>query len=274
MTRPVQLPNSTCLGHEALLQSAGINWLACFLVSVLLAICTRSWAEDVLQGRVVGVAGGQVLTLLDTQHREHKIRLAYIDTPELPQTFGREAQTALASMVLNQEIKLRVLGKAADGSMQAEVISPQGSSVNLELLRRGLAWHDNFEQQPAADYERYHEALLVAQRDRRGMWALDQLELPKDFRARKAKLLRWWLYAIAACVALLLYAGIYAVYGPRIEGWLAKQEDQERSRSEQYRQARDASEAAAAEKDRRSEIADREMDRLATERRHQQKSEK
>jgi endonuclease YncB( thermonuclease family) len=218
------LPNSTCLGHESLLQSAESNWLTCFLLSVLLAICTPSWAEDALQGRVVGVAGGQVLTLLDMQGREHKIRLAYIDTPELAQTFGREAQTALASMVLNQEINLRVLGKTADGSLQAEVISPHWSSVNLELLRRGLAWHNNFEQQPAADYERYHAALLVAQRDRRGMWALDQLELPKDFRARKAKLLRWWLYAIAACAALLLYAGFFAVYGPRMDAWLATAE--------------------------------------------------
>jgi endonuclease YncB( thermonuclease family) len=274
MTHPIQLPNSTYPGHEALLQSAEINWLARFLLSVLLAICTPSWAEEALQGRVVGVAGGQVLTLLDTQHREHKIRLAYIDTPELPQTFGREAQTALASMVLNQEIKLQVLGKAADGSIQAEVIGPRGSSVNVELLRRGLAWHVNFEQQSTADQERYQAALLDAQRDRRGMWALDQLELPKDFRARRAQLLRWWLYAIAACAALLLYAGIFAVYGPRIEAWLAKQEDQEKSRSEHYRQARDASEAAAAERDRIREIADREMGRLAAERRQQQRSEK
>lgn len=270
----MQLPNSTCLGIAAPLQTGELNWLACWLLSILLSICTPSWAEDAMQGRVVGVAGGQVLTLLDTQHREQKIRLAYIDTPELPQTFGREAQTALASMVLNQMITLRVMGNAADGSIQAEVITPHGSSVNVELLRRGLAWHDNFAQQPTADYERYQAALLGAQRDRRGMWALDQLELPKDFRARKAQLLRWWLYTIAVCAALLMYAGIFAVYGPRIEAWLAKHEDQERSRSDRYRQARDASEAAAAEKDRIRQIADREMDRLAAERRQQQKSEK
>lgn len=273
MTHPIQRPNSTCPGHKALLQSAESTWLACFFLGVLLAICTPSWAEDALQGRVVGVAGGQVLTLLDTQLREQRIRLAYIDTPELAQTFGREARTALASMVLNQEINIRVLGKAADGSIEAEVISPQGSSVNLELLRRGLAWHDNFEQQPIADHERYQVALLDAQRDRRGMWALDQLELPKNFRARRAQLLRWWLYAIAGCAALLLYAGIFALYGPRIEAWLAKQEDQERLRSEQHRQARDASEAAAAETDPTREIADRERDRLAAEGRQQNKTE-
>jgi hypothetical protein len=135
-------------------------------------------------------------------------------------------------MVLNQVIKLRVMGKAADGFIQAEVLSPHGSSVNLELLRRGLAWHNNFEQQPTADHERYQAAMLDAQRDRRGMWALDQLELPKDFRARKAQLMRWWLYFIAAGAALLLFSGIVAVYGPRFDAWLAKQENQDRSRSE------------------------------------------
>jgi hypothetical protein len=60
MTHPMQLPNPTCLDHEALLQSAESNWLTCFLLSVLLAICTPSWAEDALQGRVVGVAGSLV----------------------------------------------------------------------------------------------------------------------------------------------------------------------------------------------------------------------
>jgi len=46
-----------------------------------------AWAE-VLEGRVVSVADGDTLTLLDASHQQHRIRLAGIDEPEKGQPFG------------------------------------------------------------------------------------------------------------------------------------------------------------------------------------------
>jgi endonuclease YncB( thermonuclease family) len=40
-----------------------------------------AWAE-VLKGRVVGVANGDTITLLDGNRHQHRIRLAGIDPPE------------------------------------------------------------------------------------------------------------------------------------------------------------------------------------------------
>lgn len=241
--------------------------IARLLVSCLLLLAlTPAWADAKLRGRVVSVAGGDTLTLIDAQHREHKLRLAYIDAPELGQTFGDEAQSALAAMVLNKEVDALPQGKAADGTMRVEVIDPSGNNVGLTLLRHGLAWHDYFERQPAAEREQYRAASQEAQRDRRGMWALDRLEAPRDYRARREQLLRWWLYVAAGLAALLLVSGAFAIYGDRLEAWLAKQDELEKSRAEGYRLARIASEAEADERQRTREIANREMDRLATER--------
>ena len=242
------------------------------LVLLLLAVCTPTWADAVLQGRVISVQSGGALTLVDSQQREHRIRLAFIEPPELAQTFGAEAQAALAALVLNREVKVQVLGTAADGSQLAEVVSPSDKNVNLELLSRGLVWHAYFDRQSAAERERYQTALLEAQRERRGIWALDRLETPQELGARREQLLRWWLYAIAACAALVLIAEVGAVNRHRIDAWLAEQEPRCEASAEEHCKARITREAAASEEDHTREVADHEMDRLAAERRQRLQS--
>lgn len=241
------------------------SWI---LMVLLLTTLPDVWADTVLRGRVISISGTNTLKVLDAQQREHKIRLAYIETPELAQPFGDEAQSALAALVLNREISAHPRGNAADGALPAEVITFNGKNVNVELLSRGLAWHEYFDRQSAADRQRYQAALLDAQRERRGMWGLDRVEAPKDFRARRAQLLRWWLYAIAAFGALLVLSALVAHHRIRIEAWLAEEDKQRNSREEQYRQARAAAERDQAERDRMREIANREMDRLAENRRN------
>lgn len=52
------------------------------LVSTLLM---QSAYADLLSGRVVGVADGDTITLLDANNTQHKIRLGGIDAPEKKQ---------------------------------------------------------------------------------------------------------------------------------------------------------------------------------------------
>jgi endonuclease YncB( thermonuclease family) len=53
------------------------------------------WA-DVLEGRVVGVADGGTITLLDGNRQQHGIRLAGIDAPEKAQPFGLRSKQHLS----------------------------------------------------------------------------------------------------------------------------------------------------------------------------------
>ena len=45
-----------------------------------------------ITGRVVGVADGDTLTILDATNTQHKIRLADIDAPESGQPYGNRAK--------------------------------------------------------------------------------------------------------------------------------------------------------------------------------------
>lgn len=85
------------------------------------------------------------------------------------------------------------------------MVEPHGHVVNLELVRRGLAWRDYFDVQAQPDREQYQAALLEAQRARQGLWSHDRVEAPRDFRARVGQQMRWWNTAAAglACFALL-----------------------------------------------------------------------
>lgn len=228
-----------------------------------LGLAASAWADDALRGQVIRVAGGDVITLVDAQHREHRLRLAFVDAPELGQPFGDEAQSALAAMVLGREITATLRGAGEDGTALAEVIEPQGHLINLELVRRGLAWHDYFGVQAKPERDQYQAAMADAQQARLGMWALDRVEAPRDHRARVGRYLRWWLFAVAGLAGFTLLGLIFAIYEKRIAAWIAKQDELTKLSAETYRTARIQSEAEAAEWDRTRHIANQEMDRLA-----------
>lgn len=69
-------------------------------------ICTFSvvgWAET-LSGRVVGVSNGDTLTVLDTQTKERKVRVAGIDVPEKNQAFGNRSKQNLSLLVSGKPV--------------------------------------------------------------------------------------------------------------------------------------------------------------------------
>ena len=98
-----------------------------------------AWAAT-LEGRVVGVADGDTITILDTTNTQHKIRLAGIDAPEKRQPFGNVSKQSLSDLVFGKQVVVdyqkldrydRVVGK----------VFVDGMNANLEQVRRGLAWY-------------------------------------------------------------------------------------------------------------------------------------
>jgi endonuclease YncB( thermonuclease family) len=65
---------------------------------VLLALCGPTAWADVLEGRVVTVADGDTITLLDSNRQQHRIRLAGIDAPEKAQPFGQRSKQHLSEL--------------------------------------------------------------------------------------------------------------------------------------------------------------------------------
>ena len=69
-------------------------------------LCSAPNAADVLQGRVVAVADGDTITVLDSKQKQHKIRFNGIDAPEKRQPFGTRSTQNLARYVARKEVRL------------------------------------------------------------------------------------------------------------------------------------------------------------------------
>lgn len=157
------------------------------LLSLLIAIlfCTLAEAE-VLKGRVVKVADGDTITILDNSNRQHKIRLYGIDAPEKRQAFGQKSRQTLAHMVGGQQVQVDVLDVDRYGR-KVGVVLVDDTNANAEMLRQGMAWV----------YTRYCKVSFCRQwqlmeqetaRARRGLW-IDPDPIP-PWEWRKAQKMR------------------------------------------------------------------------------------
>jgi hypothetical protein len=83
---------------------------------------------------------GDTVTVLDADHRQHKIRLAGIDAPEKAQPFGQRSKENLPRLVFGREVVVEV-GKTDRYRREVGKISIDGIDANLEQVKAGLAWH-------------------------------------------------------------------------------------------------------------------------------------
>lgn len=68
------------------------------LLAIALTLLTTASHADILTGRVVGIADGDTLTVLDATNPQHKIRLSGIDSPEKKQPFGQVCKQSLSDL--------------------------------------------------------------------------------------------------------------------------------------------------------------------------------
>ena len=106
---------------------------------VFLSIISISAHAANLTGRVVSITDGDTLTLLDAQHRQHKIRLSGIDAPEKAQPFGQKSKNNLSAMVFNRQV-VAECGKTDRYRREICKIQVDGVDANLEQIRTGMAW--------------------------------------------------------------------------------------------------------------------------------------
>ena len=90
--------------------------------------------------RVVGISDGDTITVLTADKTQQRIRLFGIDAPETGQDFGGRAKQAASGLAFGKQVTVRVRDKDRYGRTVAEVILPDGRSLNHELVKDGLAW--------------------------------------------------------------------------------------------------------------------------------------
>jgi len=90
-------------------------------------------------GSVISVYDGDTLTVLHDGKKE-VIRLNGIDCPEKNQAYGNNARRFTADRVLNAVVTVETKEVDRDGRTIADVILADGTNLNRELIKQGLAW--------------------------------------------------------------------------------------------------------------------------------------
>lgn len=141
---------------------------------------------DTLQGRVVGIADGDTVTVLDASNTQFKIRLMGIDAPEKKQAFGNKSKESLSALVFNKQVKVEYSKRDKYGRTVGK-ISVGGVDANLEQVRNGLAWHykQYQKEQSVEDRLTYAQAEDLARSGRLGLWVDKEPIAPWDFRKEK-----------------------------------------------------------------------------------------
>jgi endonuclease YncB( thermonuclease family) len=131
-----------------------------------------------LSGRVVRVADGDTVSILDAANTQHKVRLFGIDTPERDQPFGKAARKALSQLVDEKPVGVVIVTTDSYGR-KVGTLYRDGININAAMVAGGYAWW----YQHYAPHER---KLAVAQQRAReqhlGLWADPHPVPPWDWR--------------------------------------------------------------------------------------------
>jgi len=139
-------------------------------------------------GRVVRIADGDTITVLDGANAQHRIRLQGIDAPESHQAFGTQSKNSLSDMIFDREVTVEYDKIDQYGRIVGKILL-DGKDVNLEQIKAGMAWHykEYQREQSPTDRDLYAHAEDEARNARRGLWAdADPIE-PGAFRKEQKR---------------------------------------------------------------------------------------
>ncbi|MDO8990109.1 MAG: thermonuclease family protein [Sideroxyarcus sp.] len=140
---------------------------------------------DTLQGRVVSIADGDTVTVLDGSNTQTKIRLMGIDAPEKKQAFGQRSKQHLSDLVFDKHVTVEYSKKDRYGRTVGKLLV-EGLDANLEQVKAGMAWHykQYQKEQTPSDRSLYSESENRARAARIGLWADPDPTPPWGFRHR------------------------------------------------------------------------------------------
>ena len=145
---------------------------------------------DTLSGKVVGVADGDTITVLDVHHQQHRIRLGGIDAPEKAQPYGQRSKESMSTVVFGKEVDVQwskhdstsASSARYGASPDCRASLPKTLDAGLAQLTVGLAWwyRKYAKEQSAEDARRYEFAEQEARAKHAGLWADGQPIPPWD----------------------------------------------------------------------------------------------
>ena len=138
------------------------------------------------QFKVIQVNSGDIIKVTDS-NRTIIVRLAGIDAPEPGQPFNHRARTHLTDLILHRTVFIFEYEKGLKDSLVGEVFL-EGRSINIEMLRAGLAEVFRGVPPKKLDLILYLMIEQDARKAKRGMWVLgDHYISPSVWRLRNRR---------------------------------------------------------------------------------------
>jgi endonuclease YncB( thermonuclease family) len=133
-----------------------------------------------LVGRVVKVADGDSIRVVDSSRKEHEIRLHGIDSPERGQPYANAARKVLSGLVAGNDVAIEERDIDQYGRIVG-VVYLGDININLAMVESGHAWwYEHY-----ARFDRDLEAAQARARESRlGLWRDSNPTPPWEWRRR------------------------------------------------------------------------------------------
>lgn len=163
-------------------------WMERLFATVAVAFISAGAQSAALVGKVVAIADGDTITVLNGTNTQHRIRLSGIDAPERGQDRWRASKEYLSNRVFSQQVTIEYDNTDRYGRLVGRVLR-DGQDINLELLAVGGAWFYRryAEELPVGLRQSYPAAEEAAREERRGLWQGTAPVPPWEWRKRGRK---------------------------------------------------------------------------------------
>lgn len=128
--------------------------------------------------KVIGIKDGDTVELF-MDGTSQVVRLSDIDCPEKKQPYGNNARQFISDLCFGKYVMINEHFKRdRNKRIISEIILTDGTNVNKELVRNGLAWHyKKYSKDPS-----YEELESDAKREKIGLWKEEYPVAPWEWR--------------------------------------------------------------------------------------------
>ena len=153
-----------------------------YLICIFLLIPFTSFADQ-YRAKVIKVIDGDTIWV-KSENKHIKIRLSYIDAPELKQVYGVRSKNFLSELILDKEVEVSTSKKDRYNRHLGEIYIHNDNEsvfVNAKMVKSGNAWiYKSYRK------NRYLNNLEnYARINKKGLWKEDNIQEPWEYRENK-----------------------------------------------------------------------------------------
>ncbi len=128
--------------------------------------------------KVIGIKDGDTVELF-MSGKPQAVRLSDIDCPEKKQPYGTNARQLISDLCFGKYVRINENFKRdRNKRIISEIILTDGTNVNKEMVKNGLAWH----YKKYSKDQSYEELESAARRQKKGLWQDENPIAPWDWR--------------------------------------------------------------------------------------------